>query len=287
MTYELLKVQVLMLGPSILFGLILLAFAFRLDRKKNTPREGSWSLSACFAFAYALSYCRIEGIPTFSPQESWKWLFALAIFSGLFNLLLLWRKFSLNAVLSVAFIFSSFAGYLLVPSFQEPLQLWRIGVFASIFILIITLQPLAQRRSGPTLPFLWSITYLGSSFILIEAGIAKFAQFCGLMALLSGLPFLLSLRIPSISFGKGAIYPLSLILSGLLYNGYFTHYSDVPAICFIGVILVPLFAWIGQIPFISKRSNRTRFTLEILIPLLLVIILCGMANQPPVEESLY
>ncbi|MEK7485340.1 MAG: hypothetical protein AABZ60_13530 [Planctomycetota bacterium] len=287
MIYELLKVQVLMLGPSVLFGLILLGFAFRPKKQENAVRDGSWSISWYFAIGYALAYWRIEGTPPFAPKESWQWLCALSLFSGMCGFGLLVQKKQFWTSTGMAGVLAILSGYLLVPEFQTPIYGWRFGIGALIFILWIALQKLSERRSGAMIPLLWSFTYLGASIILMQAGIAKFAQFSGLIALLAGFTFLVVLRLDSLSFASGASYPLSVLLVGLLANGYFNHFSTTPTLCFFGIIFAPLFAWIGQISFLAGLSKWKRLVMEMIFPLLVLSLFCWIALQQPATESLY
>lgn len=261
MIYEMLKVQTSLLGPSALLYLGIAGIAIQIGKKKHEAIY--WGSIFGIALGYLLAHWRIEGIPVISSQEtlpyfamqqSWHGLFFLSFFALLSGWICSFSSFRYQWAVPLAIALSIASGAILVPSWQEKARYWQFGIGVSYLILWFFLHYSSEKQSPFVFTFLCFFWSFASSLVLLQAGIAKFAQLCGVLTMFSGFTLVIQWRFPLFYFSRGAAICFPLFITGLLCNGYFNHYSDVPLSSFLGVLFAPLLSLFGILPFIQKKN---------------------------------
>jgi len=202
--------------------------------------------SAVSASAVGLGFlaaCVALGWVPLRPVESWHWIAPLAGAGTVAGVIEVAgsRRGWLAWVLRLAV--PALAGCLLVPEWQDGRWWWAAGLAVVTLVLTWSLRSVAVRP-GKSLVLLTGallmLVTLGASGVLVQAGIAKFGQLAAALAGAIGGAVALSLALlrPGNLPGAAGMAPVwAVVLTGLLFNGWFHTYSDVPAAAFRLVIV--------------------------------------------------
>lgn len=266
---------------SIALGVLLPAFicaaallaAWRPWQKDRSDAFSQWGGSLGFGLAFAISSGLLLGWAALPPKENWQWLTYLSFFAVVVGLVNSWRR---KTGLVCGLIFACASAYLLVPTWQEPRWVWIVALAGANLVLLLTLDPLGRRWQGSTFAFTFLLTSTSCSVLLVLSGNAKFGQLAAIVAACCATSMLLSWWCHKLTLAGGAIPVIALLLPGLMFNGHFYNYSNVPPACFFLLLAAPIAAWIGQVPPIKRMRPWKGILISItaiLIPIIVVAIL--------------
>jgi hypothetical protein len=140
------------------------------------------------------------------------------------------------------------------------------------------LAPLARRRPGPLVPVLWAAAAVAGAAVLERADIAKLAHLSGVLAAALAGVALVAWRAPGRPVAHGAAPVAAVLLPGLMAEGCFHTFSDVPAASFVLAAAAPLGLFVAELPGLRNISTRGRAavqSLAVLVPLAAAVALAA------------
>ncbi len=209
---------------------------------------------------------RRASIPYLPGDFGWEWILACAAGALLVAVFLSFAseerprlRGALHVVPLLLFTF------LLLPAdWRSPLTLWAFAVVAGLNTAALA----TSRPSHPAVVLVVACGILGgASLVLICASFAKLSDAAVLLsASLAGL--LVASRRPMPLMGLSLM--VGTLVPGLMLNGYFQTYSQVPWLSFALVAVAPMFFFIGKLRPIRRGPAWRRTMLEVALPLIAV-----------------
>jgi hypothetical protein len=231
-----------------------------------------------FGVGFFAGYAAL-GFAPLVPTDSCHWLAYLPLAVGL--LMKLGRWVCLAALL--------LSGWLLVPTWENFERAPWIGVVAlTVLVLGFGLALISRKFPGRLLSVLWLLTFAACAVVLIDSGNAKFAQLAGVAASLLGVCVLITWFGSSPSLMSGVAPGWAVLLAGLLWNGRFGSFSEVPLASYLLVMLAPLASLLMLLPPCKRLSPRVQHTLHfcvVVLPLALAVVLSGIATAADEGEE--
>jgi len=226
--------------PAVVSGAVVVAAALL----RRGGRAGAASVvGASGAGLGFLAGCVAFGWVPLRPVESWHWIAPLAAMGTAAGVIEAvgrrWGWWAWALRLGVP----ALAGWLLVPEWQEGRWWWAAGLGVVALVLTWSLRAVAPRPGGALRLVTGGLVLLvaaGASAVLVQAGIAKFGQLAAALAAAIGGTVVLSLalaRRSDLPDTAGMAPVWGVVLTGLLFNGWFHTYSDVPGAAFALVIV--------------------------------------------------
>lgn len=224
------------------------------DSSKQRMASGD---ALAFTTAYLVCHLGLHGTPAGTQLESWEWLLLLVPLAGVLAVADAYTACTWKVRLLAALCFAVLCGWLLVPSFQESPLLWGLGLATSVVALVLSQQRAVRRLSIGPLLVSWVLVGASGVPVLIASANAKFGFFCTAVSAAAGGAFLVRL-FPSVRDrwkNSGAILVTSVAFPGILANGHFNNYGEVPVASFVLLALAPLGLLVGV--FVSLPQART------------------------------
>ncbi len=278
--------------PAILAGALWLA-ALRIGRGRDVG-PGAWGGALAIAVAYGCTQYFLLGWPPFPPRRAIEALFFVAIGAAAFGLLegALRNRRGLLVLLRAVVIALALAAQFRVPMQNSwsgmETALWIGGAGLWTLLVWTALDRLAQARPGISMPLvLWLITSFGAG-ALVMGGVASAGQLAGGIAGALGAAAVLSLVLRGFRLAHGAVGVWTLLVGGLLLQGH--HFAEVPLPVVLVFGLVPLAAWIGELPGVVRRAAWQGVVVRLIItalPLALAILIAWRAMDTGGEDYGY
>lgn len=237
------------LVPAILAGLCLL-ISWHAWRRRTLAQEGHWGGAAAVALGYFAGHVLLTSWPPIPPAKAVDWLAYLALAAGAAGLTQRhWGKhwyaaWPLMLLLGCLFAALLLRSYLEYNWGRREGMLWIIGLGIATAVLWNTLERLATKRTGASLPLsLWLICAAASAaFVLSGSGLL--GQLAVTLAAVFGAAVVLAWWAPGLSLASGTLTAFVPIYAGLLIQAYF--YSELPIWSAILLYLAPFALWFGE-----------------------------------------
>ncbi len=268
--------------PALVAAIVLLV-AWR-PWNRSSSINGAWGGGLLLAAAFAVTQFGLVGWPPCPPREPAQWTVWLVLLAAAAEAILrilrppCWIRCIVHAAFAVA------VGSLAVPDFhQHPNRAaWCVGV--SVIVLWSTLESLATRLRGATLPVAWLLAVIGVAVVLERSANAKLAQLAGALAAGLGVAVLVGLWRPKLPIAAGFASVLAIALPALLVNGHATT-EDIPAVAFILAGLAPLGAWLAAGHEIIRQKSWKRALTAVIGVLIPAAVAVAIAVQSALSES--
>jgi hypothetical protein len=216
------------------------------------------------------------------PTDSWHWLLPLsllALAAGVGERRSPARAVSWPLRLAVA----GLTAWLLIraeAAVQPVRPGWYAGLGGAVLALWGLLDAAARRRPGWELPALLTAVAVGAAIVLERADFLFLAQLAGVLAAVLGGCALLAWYRPATGPAQAVVPAVAVSLPGLMFAGYFNHFSEVPAASFLLVTATPLVlaatAWLPHPERTGWRPTALRAGIT-LVPLGVAVALAAWA----------
>lgn len=251
-------------GPALLFGVLIpaifagvvLLFSARARRAEPSiarPFAGALALGVAFLVAKA----GLDSVPPlpFGPDALGVlgmifWCVVAAIVLAPLRTAPVIGRFG-NAFYVALF---SILPYHLIRDSSKPASAFDAGGFATVLIVYAlwsSLERLARRRPGPSLPLALWAACAGTAVVLLENRSALQAQLAGSLAAALGAAVVVTFLVRGSHLSTGAIAILAIVVSALLRQA--TIY-DLPTPCWALLAVAFAAPWIGEIKALRRRS---------------------------------
>lgn len=270
-------------------ALLLMLIAWRPWRRREPVTGSGWAMPLAVGFAVAFAYAALQmhvlvpGVdvdakrvvfPSTPPADAKAWLLYLSLPVGVFGLLIAvirkvrWWLYVPLALLVIAGIFK-----LLMPRQDWPTAAAVAAIVWGVWVLF---EPLAARSKGMVVPLALWFSATGAAAILMDTGSVKVGQYAGALAAVAGAAVVVALLGKgNVSLARGGAFAFFTLLGGLLVTGYF--YSSVSKYQAIGIVLVPLVAWIDQVPRVARLKPWKRVLVSVLALAVATAVVAGPA----------
>jgi len=124
-----------------------------------------------------------------------------------------------------------------------------------------------MKGAAATLPLILTICASAASLTLVNAHTLFLGQLAGVSAAAMGAIMVAALWFKKLSLARGAMLALTVVFVGVILAAHF--FADLSQLDLILLTVAPLAAWLGELPF---KSRRTRFTVRVVAVLLILLI---------------
>jgi len=241
--------------PAVLAGIVLLLSGTRARAEPSIARPFAGALA--FGAAFLVAKAGLDSVPalpfgevTVDALGMTFWCVVAAIVLAPLRAAPVVSRFG-NAFYVALF---SILPYHLIRDASKPAAAFDAGGFATVLLvyaLWTSLERLAQRRPGPSLPLALWAACAGTAVVLLQNRSALQAQLAGSLAAALGAAIVVSFLVRGAHLATGAIAILALVVSALLRQA--TIY-DLPTPCWALVALAFAAPWLGEIPALRQRS---------------------------------
>ncbi len=235
--------------PAVLAGFCFL-ISWRAWRRRTLAKDGHWGGAAAVALGYFAGHVLLASWPPIPPAKAIDWLAYLALAAGAAGLTQrYWGKRWYAAWPVTLLLGCLFAAVLLRSYLQNTWDrlegiLWIGGLGVAIALLWNTVERLASKRTGASLPLsLWLICTASSAAFLFS-GSGLLGQLAGALAAVFGAAVVLAWWAPGISLASGTLTAFVPVYAGLLIQAYF--YSELPFWSAALLYLAPFALCIGE-----------------------------------------
>lgn len=235
--------------PAALAGFCFL-ISWRAWRRRTLARDGHWGGAAAVALGYFAGHVLLASWPPIPPSKAVDWLAYLALAGGAAGLTQrYWGKRWYAAWPLMLLLGCLFAAVLLRSYIQHTWGrlegiLWISGLGVATAVLWNTLERLASKRTGASLPLsLWLIC-AASSTAFVFSGSGLLGQLAGALAAVFGAAVVLAWWAPGLSLASGTFAAFVPVYAGLLIQAYF--YSELPFLSAVLLYLAPFALCIGE-----------------------------------------
>ena len=229
-----------------------------------------WGVPIGIAGGFVVAYVAIVGRPAFPPREAQGWLMYLAMTAAAVSLIATAVRARAVVIWPLS-IMLLFATARLLPK-AESLEsaFWPTVAIAAGAMLVwwITMERLASRTLGATLPFLLSGVAGVLALVLVDAGTQLVGQICGAVAVMLLAIAAVALWYRNLTLAHGGILITAVLLLGLLLCGHL--YADVTMRDVILLAVAPLAAWGGE--FLPARRPWLRFIVRFVLVFAIVAL---------------
>ena len=254
--------------PALLAGLCFL-ISWRLWRRRTLAKDGHWGGAAAVTLGYFAGHVLLASWPPIPPAKAVDWLAYLALAGGAAGLTQRhWGKRWYTAWPVMLLLSCLFAAVLMRSYIQHTWSrnegiLWISGLGVAAAVLWNTLERLASKRTGASLPMsLWLICAASSS-AFVFSGSGLLGQLAGALAAVFGAAVILAWWAPGLSLASGTLTVFVPVYAGLLIQAYF--YSELPVWSAILLYLAPFALWFGERRRVYYMTPRKAALVRLLI----------------------
>ncbi len=211
---------------------------------------GHWGGAIGFAGAYFATYVLLKSWPGMPPERADDWQAWSVVALGAMGVAQRWwgGKWFVAVPMRVAV-----SGGMLALLLRSQIEynwdgaerwLWLGGLTAAVAAQWQSLETLASRRAGASLPLsLWALCAIaGATFA--AAGSAFFGQLAGGLAAAFGAALVLAWWAPGLTLSGGAMAVFAPLYCGLVARGYF--HAELPVYSTAVLYLAPFALWWGE-----------------------------------------
>ena len=174
---------------------------------------------------------------------------------------------------------------------DPPIELSQTLVYGAVLFLVWRgLEPLAERRPGPLLPFALAALIGAGAQCMFEVGTAVYAQYAGVISAAVGVGVLAALLRPGLSLARGALAAPLVLSASLWIGGLHLLQNKLPRECAVLLLAAPLGLWLGELPLVRSRRAWLRTAISLLLPLAGAGYAWWLAHQaapPPNPYEMY
>lgn len=237
-----------------------------------------WGVALSLGAAYAVGHVVLLGDPEFPPTQVEDWSVPLALAAALVGACISHPR----AGDSLAWVGRLLLTFGILNAVLTPLisQWDALRVFYSVqailaLILIVwaSLDELAERVTGVTVPLTLTLTAAAAAYLPVLGGAHPLGQRLGVLMLVMLAAAAMALFRRSMSLARGGVAVYVTVLSSLLLCCVF-YGDDVPMVAALTIALTPLLAWVRASPTLSSMRPwlATGLTLIlVLIPLVIAL----------------
>jgi len=243
--------------PALIAGIVLLVSARRARGEPAVPRPIAGALA--LGLGYLVAHAGLKAFPAWPWSDDQLdmlskvyWMIAAAI------LLAPLRGTSFLARYGNSLYVALFAilPYHYVRAAGEPRSGLDLAGFGSVLLVYgiwMSLERLASRRPGPSLPIaLWGAS-VGTAAMLLANTSALQAQIVGSLAAGLGAAVVVALIVRGSHLASGAVAILAVAIGAGVRNAVI---YDLPTVCWVLVAAAFAGPWLGEIPSLRQRSPR-------------------------------
>jgi hypothetical protein len=286
-----------MLPPGAIFwgfvlpGLVVaaaLAVGWQVWRKEG-KLDGRWVNGPAIAGAFALAFWDLQ------PNKPWpagaavranveNWIFYFAIIVAALSLMegLGRPRRRLGAIILVI-LWHMAAQTLLNPLIPRTVlpkiaELWIDGAVLTVLVWWLTMQSLAQRIAGITVPLVMGIVTGGTAVTLLSWHLIGAAMLAGVIGVFCAVVFILAAWRRRVSLSHGGVTAMVASLQLLVVYGYFYSPDTFGADQNVrtGLLMAsPLLAFVGDLPGVRRWRPGWRLASRVIPLLILVGIVVG------------
>lgn len=237
------------LVPAAIAFLCLL-ISWRAWRRRRLAEEGHWGGAAALTLGFLSAYFILVSWPAMPPKKAMDWMPYLVLIAGVAGVTQRkWGKrwyarFSLNLLLGGLFAGVVLRSYLQNTWERDEGILWIAGLAAATTLLRNTLERLATKRRGASLPLSLWLFCAATSVAYTMSGSALLGQLTGALAAVFGAAIVLAWWAPGLSLAAGALTVFAPVYVGLLIQAHF--YSELPLLSAVLLYLTPFCLWLGE-----------------------------------------
>ncbi len=289
-------------APALLAG-----FLFALGLRMSGPTRaaaGRWGAAVALALAFFLG-CRLLELTPWKPDKTYDSLPYLAVLAALAESACAlfarsqpaaWGVRALTAIVAALFLTPT------LPHLQEHIFLWRAAVTFFIFITWSLLEAprqvaLSGRASLKTFEVLetsevWAprsalplgLISLATAIVIELAGFDTLAEMAGVLA--AGLFGIALVAWFFASSADGIAGVTAVVLTGLIFNTYFYHDSEVPWLSFLLILLAP--SLVGAVALANQGGPASRWRSVLLwfaalAPAAAAVALAALSESPSAD----
>ena len=238
--------------PAVISGFFL--FLGWLWRRNLT--DGVWSGALACAIGAMAGFFGILDWSGFPPRLAEGWLPFIAGVAGIAGLLeCLVLKKTVPRIF-IGFLLVAAAIWVLIASQRSS---WSTLGFAALYaglcaatlLVLASLDILASRRPGLSIPLCLWVWTAGIAGSLALTGSLRYGELAGVLAATMGAGIVAAFLNSNISFARGAVPVLAPLAIGLVICGYF--YSELPISSAPILALSPMILWVGESKFATGR----------------------------------
>lgn len=233
------------LVPVVVSGVVL-AVGLR-PRRAGATDGGRWIGALAHGGGYAAGYALLFDWPALPPCEDWQWLAHVALIAVAAGLVDAQPGAPAAVRWGVRLLVSGLTAWLLVPIWVEARVFWMLGLGAAVITLWAVLRRLAAHASAVCVSLALLAALVGAGGVLVLTGNARFGQLAGALAATFGARLVVGFFNRPVCEDVGSLAVVAVLLPGLMFNGHFNNYGDVPAAIFVLVALAPVAAWVAGI----------------------------------------
>ena len=207
------------------------------------------------------------------PEDTWQRVAYLAVAAALVAVACHALRAPVRYRLILQLAVSTLAAWLLVPTWEEMLPRWYLwcAVMATcIFLTWMVWASLGTRWPLAGQLLLLIVTFATAGPVLMLSGNLKFAELTMLLGA-SAVASVVVAGVRGVTGGLVACAPiLAVALPGLLLNGYFYSFSDIPLLSYLLILAAPAACLLVEVLRVSglqpKWSLAVRLAVALLLP---------------------
>ncbi len=242
--------------PALVAGSIM-TLAWRPWRDETWLND-YWGGSIGIGAAYLVGHWGLGGQP-----ENMPYLGAGIIVIGLVQPLLArissgfdWEKLIISLAASQALVYAVIT-FKFSDSHWAGLEavLWMDVLGLLIVAADWTLDHVARRHSGATIPLAMCVISIAGSAVLVLISVASGSELVGVITVVASVALVLSWWDPSITLAKGGTTVFTLLFASLVLYGFFFSYDDPSPWVGFTMALAPHALWLGEIGPVSQMEG--------------------------------
>jgi hypothetical protein len=158
-------------------------------------------------------------------------------------------------------------------------QRWGVGLGLTVLVFWGVLDALARNWPGMGLPLLLLLVALGAGAVVELSGFGSLAQMAGVLAAVLGSTALVSWWQPSTLPSRSAVPAVAVLLPGLLFQGYYVSFSEVPLASYLLVGVAPLALAGSALLPLRGRVRVVVYVATVLVLVGLAVLLAHLATR--------
>jgi hypothetical protein len=264
--------------PAMVTAAAVLLAAWRPWQRAARVEHGDWGGALAVGLGFIAAFYFVAGARGFQLHERWHWLWMIANAAMALGVVASFaRANSLMKILSGTALAGATGALFMPPGSAANPVLWKAGLGASVLMVWMMSEPLAQRRRGVAMPIAMVIVLAGLSIIMLQTRQAGYSLLAAALSAMCGVATVIALLNPRFTFANGAMHVLSAMLASLCAIGWLYNFTDVPVWPFALLIVSPLMMWVGELPRLARLRPWQRAGITVAVATIPVAIAVGWA----------